>query len=91
MKHPIGITCVLLGIGGVLLTDGRDHLARRQVAKIENWSGLRLIDRRHLTFEIFEAHSLIARNLSALAITETELKLMAAAAIIGFRRSPNAG
>jgi hypothetical protein len=91
MKHPIGITCVLLGIGGVLLTDGRDHLARRRVAKIENWSGLRLNDRRHLTFEIFEAHSLIARNLSALAITETELKLMAAAAIIGFRRSPNAG
>ena len=31
------------------------------------------------------------RNLSALAITETELKLMAAAAIIGFRRRPKAG
>ena len=91
MKHPIGITCVLLGIGGVLLTDGRDHLARRRVAKIENWSGLRLNDRSHLTFEIFEAHSFIARNLSALAITETELKLMAAAARIGLRSSPKNG
>jgi hypothetical protein len=30
-------------------------------------------------------HSFAARNLSALAITETELKLIAAAAIIGFR------
>jgi hypothetical protein len=36
-------------------------------------------------------HSFAARNLSALAITETELKLMAAAAIMGFRSSPNAG
>ena len=37
------------------------------------------------------AHSFVERNLSALAITETELKLMAAAAIIGFRSSPSAG
>jgi hypothetical protein len=34
MKQPIEITCVLQAIGGVLLTDGRDHLARRRVAKI---------------------------------------------------------
>jgi hypothetical protein len=38
-----------------------------------------------------ETHSFADCNLSALAITETELKLMAAAAIIGFRSSPNAG
>jgi len=36
-------------------------------------------------------HSFIARSLSALAITDTELKLMAAAAIIGFSSNPNAG
>ena len=35
--------------------------------------------------------SFAVRNLSALAITETELKLMAAAAIIGLRSKPNAG
>jgi hypothetical protein len=36
-------------------------------------------------------HSFVVRSLRELAITETELKLMAAAAIIGFSRSPNAG
>ncbi len=33
----------------------------------------------------------LPRNLSAFAITETELKLIAAAAIIGFKRRPKAG
>jgi hypothetical protein len=36
-------------------------------------------------------YNLVARSLSALPITETELKLMAAAAIIGLRSSPKAG
>jgi hypothetical protein len=36
-------------------------------------------------------HSFVFRSLSALAITETELKLIAAAAIIGFKSRPNAG
>jgi len=33
MKKAIGITCVFLDIGGVLLTDGWDYLARRRAAK----------------------------------------------------------
>jgi hypothetical protein len=36
-------------------------------------------------------HIFVVRSLSALAITETELKLIAAAAIIGFKSRPNAG
>lgn len=36
-------------------------------------------------------YSLTARNRNAFAITETELKLMAAPAIIGLRRIPNTG
>jgi hypothetical protein len=36
-------------------------------------------------------HSFVVRSLRALPITETELKLMAAAAIIGFKSSPKAG
>lgn len=36
-------------------------------------------------------HSFTLRSLNALAITETELKLMAAAAIIGFKSSPKDG
>lgn len=38
-----------------------------------------------------DIHSTSRRNLSALPITETELRLMAAAAIIGLSRIPNAG
>ena len=37
------------------------------------------------------AQSEVERNLRALAITETELKLIAAAAMIGLRSTPNAG
>ena len=36
-------------------------------------------------------YSLTVRNRSALAITETELKLIAAPAIIGLRRTPKNG
>ena len=36
-------------------------------------------------------YNLTDRNRSALAITETELKLIAAPAIIGLRRMPNSG
>jgi hypothetical protein len=36
-------------------------------------------------------HSFVVRSLRALPITDTELKLMAAAAIIGLRSKPNAG
>jgi hypothetical protein len=36
-------------------------------------------------------YNLVVRSLSALAITETELKLMAAAAIIGFKSNPKDG
>ena len=37
------------------------------------------------------AYSFIRRSRSAFAITETELKLIAAPAIIGLRRIPNSG
>ena len=37
------------------------------------------------------AQSEVERNLRALAITETELKLIATAAMIGLRSTPNAG
>ena len=40
---------------------------------------------------ILEDQFVLVRSRSAFAITETELKLMAAAAIIGRRRRPNAG
>ena len=48
------VTCVFLDIGGVLLTNGWDHLARRRAAKnfkLE-WAGME--ERHRLTFEIHE-------------------------------------
>ena len=54
MKNTTAITCVFLDIGGVLLTDGWDHHARKRAAsrfKLE-WSEME--GRHHLTFETFE-------------------------------------
>lgn len=42
-------------------------------------------------FPIYIAHSSALRSLRAFAITETELNVMAAAAIMGLRSNPNTG
>jgi putative hydrolase of the HAD superfamily len=54
MKKATGITCLFLDIGGVLLTDGWDHLARRRAAKNFKLEWAEMEDRHRLTFEIFE-------------------------------------
>jgi putative hydrolase of the HAD superfamily len=54
MKKTTGITCAFLDIGGVLLTDGWDHLARKRAAKHFKLEWAEMEDRHHLTFEIFE-------------------------------------
>ena len=54
MKKATGITCVFLDIGGVLLTDGWDHLARKRAARNFKLEWPEMEDRHHLTFEIFE-------------------------------------
>ena len=54
MKKTTGITCVFLDIGGVLLTDGWDHLARRRAAKNFKLEWAEMEERHGLTFEIFE-------------------------------------
>jgi putative hydrolase of the HAD superfamily len=54
MKKATGITCVFLDIGGVLLTDGWDHLARRRAAKNFQLEWDEMENRHQLTFEIFE-------------------------------------
>jgi putative hydrolase of the HAD superfamily len=54
MKKATEITCVFLDIGGVLLTDGWDHLARRRAAKNFKLEWAEMEDRHRLTFEIFE-------------------------------------
>jgi len=54
MKKATGITCVFLDIGGVLLTDGWDHLARRRAAKNFKLERAEMESRHQLMFEIFE-------------------------------------
>jgi len=44
-----------------------------------------------MRFATRSGYSFTDRNRSAFAITETELKLIAAPAIIGLRRTPNSG
>jgi putative hydrolase of the HAD superfamily len=54
MKKSSNVTCIFLDIGGVLLTDGWDHLARRRAAKSFNLEWAEMEDRHRLTFETFE-------------------------------------
>jgi putative hydrolase of the HAD superfamily len=54
MKKATGITCIFLDIGGVLLTDGWDHLARRRAAKNFKLEWAEMESRHQLMFEIFE-------------------------------------
>ncbi len=54
MSKAAAITCVFLDVGGVLLTNGWDHNARKRAAttfKLE-WSEME--DRHHLTFDTYE-------------------------------------
>ena len=54
MKKPIKITCLLLDIGGVLLTNGWDHLARKRAAKNFNLDWPKMEARHHLNFDTYE-------------------------------------
>ena len=49
------------------------------------------VQQSKMRFAQRSGYSLTDRNRSAFAITETELKLIAAPAIIGLRRMPNSG
>jgi putative hydrolase of the HAD superfamily len=54
MKNVSAIGCVFVDIGGVLLTNGWDHLARKRAAtnfKL-NWAEMEV--RHHLTFDTYE-------------------------------------
>jgi putative hydrolase of the HAD superfamily len=53
MKAP-AITCLFLDIGGVLLTDGWDHHARRRAARAFGLALAPMEERHHLTFETYE-------------------------------------
>jgi putative hydrolase of the HAD superfamily len=53
-KDPRTITTLFLDIGGVLLTNGWDHLARKRAATNFNLKLAEMEDRHHLTFDTYE-------------------------------------
>jgi len=54
MKSPLPITTLFLDVGGVLLNDGWDHIARRRVAEHFKLAWTELEERHALTFETHE-------------------------------------
>ena len=54
MKRVIPITTLFLDVGGVLLTDGWDHHARKRATKNFRLELAELEKRHHLTFETYE-------------------------------------
>jgi putative hydrolase of the HAD superfamily len=54
MKKATAITCVFLDIGGVLLTDGWDHHARKRAATNFKLEFAEVEERHHLNFETYE-------------------------------------
>ena len=54
MKRANPITTLFLDIGGVLLTNGWDHNARKRAAANFNLRLAEMEDRHHLTFETYE-------------------------------------
>ena len=54
MKRAIPITTLFLDIGGVLLTNGWDHHARKRAAANFKLELVEMEDRHHLTFDTFE-------------------------------------
>ena len=54
LKGNEPVTCMFLDIGGVLLTNGWDHLARRRAAKHFNMKWPEMEDRHNLNFATYE-------------------------------------
>jgi putative hydrolase of the HAD superfamily len=54
MRKAAAITCVFLDVGGVLLTNGWDHHARKRAAKTFKLDWSEMEDRHHLTFDTYE-------------------------------------
>jgi putative hydrolase of the HAD superfamily len=71
MKKTTAITCLLLDIGGVLLTDGWDHLARKRAAAHFKLDRAEMEDRHRLIFEIYEQGKItLEEYLSLVVFTE---------------------
>ena len=68
MKKATAITCLFLDIGGVLLTDGWDHHARKRAATTFKLEFAEMEDRHHLTFETYEEGKLTLEEYLGLVV-----------------------
>ena len=68
MTKAPAITCVFLDIGGVLLTNGWDHHARKRAATIFKLEWAEMEHRHHLTFEAYEVGKLTLEEYLSLTI-----------------------
>jgi putative hydrolase of the HAD superfamily len=68
MKRAIPITTLFLDIGGVLLTDGWDHHARKRAATKFKLALAELEERHHLTFETYEEGKLTLEEYLGLVV-----------------------
>jgi len=68
MKSSPHITTLFVDIGGVLLTDGWDHNARRRAARTFGLERAELEERHHLSFEIYEEGRLTLEEYLALVV-----------------------
>jgi putative hydrolase of the HAD superfamily len=68
MKKTTAISCVFLDIGGVLLTDGWDHLARKRAAKNFKLEWAEMEDRHRLIFEIYEEGKITLQEYLSLVV-----------------------
>jgi len=62
MKKPAKITTLFLDIGGVLLTDGWDHCARKRAAQYFKLDWAELENRHHVTSDTYEEGKLTLRE-----------------------------
>jgi putative hydrolase of the HAD superfamily len=68
MKKTTAISCVFLDIGGVLLTDGWDHLARKRAAKNFKLEWAEIEERHQLIFEIYEEGKITLQEYLSLVV-----------------------
>ena len=68
MKKTTAISCAFLDIGGVLLTDGWDHLARKRAAAHFKLDRAEMEDRHHLIFEIYEQGKITLEEYMSLVV-----------------------
>jgi putative hydrolase of the HAD superfamily len=68
MNESTEITCIFLDIGGVLLTDGWDHHARKRAAVKFKLDVAEMEERHHLTFETYEEGKLTLEEYLGLVV-----------------------